>query len=158
MDLRSLLSLSLLATAQKQYAASDDVAQHSVRQPYVFDWQTGTATGQANKIYRRRGTLSAAGSLSFDLTNGSLHDPFGDSVAMGTVRAVCVANLNASGAGLLTLSSSIAGFPQGIVSAWGVLFGADQTGWDTLTGTAQSLTLTATAASVTFDLIVIGTQ
>ena len=60
MDLRSLLSLSLLATAQKQYAASDDVAQHSVRQPYVFDWQTGTATGQANKIYRRRGTLSAA--------------------------------------------------------------------------------------------------
>lgn len=159
MDMRSLLTISMLGVASKSYGSTS--AQFNVRDLAQFDWLTGTGASQADSLFVSRGTLVEGSTTSFDFIGGGLVDPFGTAIAFATLRALFIQNRD-TGTSYFNITSTITGVPVGTIYSGGVLFGAAAVaaqwpvvaGSDTVDVECVSAVGGATAA---YTLIAIGT-
>ncbi len=71
-------------------------ARQSIIKAYYNSFTNGTATGQADLIYTDRISLASASTSTFNLTDGSLEDPEGNSLIFVNVKAINITHLATS--------------------------------------------------------------
>lgn len=143
-------------------------------------WQSGTGSGQNNKIYRARRTLTVAtGTDDLDLTNGSLKDPFGTALVFTAVKFVAIANIGKEGTdGSFSITDGedlLVGGAGAAADAWSAPFNGDQdavivldsgdslflsknlTGFTVSAGTSDVLRIAHSGTDdITYDIALIG--
>lgn len=165
MALYTDLTLKLVATL----TASGDLGTptYPIDNTTRFNWGSGTGADQADKLWSDTNTLAASGTTDVDLA-GPLADGLGGTITFVKLKALIVkanpANTNnvvvsrpaANGVPLFAAASDAIPVLPGGLFAW-VSPGA---GITVTTGTGDLITLTnsAGATGVIYDLIVIGTS
>jgi hypothetical protein len=164
------LSATLSLSAFAELTNALDLATGSV--PLTFrrsaTLSTGTAAGQADKIFHDRRTIAASGSEDLDLA-GVLTDAFGATLTFARVKGLYVAAAatnannvvvgNASSNGWATLLNATGTLTLRPGAAVGAMAGvADGTGWAVTAGTGDLLHVANSGAgtSVTYDIVIIG--
>lgn len=122
----------------------------------------GNGLDQANLIIHARATVPVATPLSVDLA-GTLKDSFGNTITMTKVKAIGIAIPYLAGGGDLTVGGTFTSYLGGttptlfIKNGGGVfLWNPTAAGYAVTAGTGDTLTLTATTATVVADYVVIG--
>jgi hypothetical protein len=163
------LTTKLLVDLDADYTSALDLSTTENRLRYVkqFALATGTAAGQADKVWSDTRTLTASASEDLDLT-GTLVDAFGATITMARVKGLIVfaaaANTNnvvvggASSNGWTgpfgAATHTLAVRPGGLLT----LFATDATAYGVTAGTGDLLHVANSGAgsSVTYDVVVIG--
>lgn len=169
MPLTSKLTVEISA----DYSVALDLATGTVPllKTYRTVMQTGTGTGQADRIFHDTRTLAASASEDLDLV-GTLLDAFGTAITMVKLKAIIVSAAAANVNNVLVggVAAGVASFlspaATGIVTVRpGALFAmcagqADSVGYAVTATTADLLHIANSGAgtSVTYDVIVIGTS
>jgi hypothetical protein len=169
MTLVSDLSVNVSAS----YSTALDLATGSV--PLLKSYRTllasGTAVGQADKVWHDQRTIGASGSEDLDLA-GVLTDAFGASLTFvklkGLIVAAAAGNTNnvVLGGAANAIASFLSPAATGLLTirpgtVFALLTGsADATGYAVTAGTGDLLHVANSGAgtSVTYDVIVIGTS
>lgn len=165
----ALSSKMLVAVAANLTSALDlGEAAAPVARNYTTSLTTGTAAGQADKIWHDQRTIAASGTDDLDLA-GVLVDALGATVTFARVKGIVVAaaagNSNNVVVGnattnawstLLGATGTVTVRPGGVVAA--ITGAADATGYAVTAGTGDILRVANSGAgtSVTYDVIVIG--
>ncbi len=169
--LRTQINHAIVAT----YTGTNDFGSPSFQlqasaQP-VIQLATGTGSNQANALFADQRTLSASATENLDLF-GVLPDPFGATLSFATIKAIkiCAAAANTNNVNFgpgLTLSGiafvgpfSAATAYQGVKPGGCALLVAPQTGWTVTQTTGDMLSVGNSGGSttVTYDIVVLGTQ
>lgn len=129
---------------------------------------SGTAAGQADRIYTASGTINASTTLSLDIaTGGGLLAPDGAAVAMAKIKAILVKNTHATqglsvsrpaaGVAIFTAASDAVPVPAGGCL---LLFAPGLAGLATVTATTADLIdlVNGAGSSVTYEVVIIGTS
>lgn len=164
MALSATIKVSLNATVTK--TADYESASSAIAQALSVSLTDGTASGQADRIFKDTVTLAASGTADLDLS-GSLADIYGTTQAFARLKAIIVTadsgntnNVNvtrpaSNGVPLfLAASDGIAVRPGGGF-AW---IAPDATGIAVTAGTGDLITFTNSAGttSVTYSVTLIG--
>lgn len=160
-------------TVSANYTTALDLATGSVPllKTYESSLITGTAVGQADKVFHDQRTLTASSTEDLDLA-GVLTDAFGATLTFVKIKALIISAAAANTNNVLVggvaagLSSIITPQSTGIVvvrpgATFAVLAGqADATGYAVTATTADLLHVANSAAgtSVVYDVIIIGTS
>lgn len=163
------LTTKLLVDLDADYTSALDLSTTENRLRYVkqIALATGTAAGQADKVWSDTRTLAASASEDLDLT-GTLVDAFGATITLARVKGLIVyaaaANTNdvviggASSNGWTGpfggATHTLAVRPGGLLT----LFAPGTTGYTVTAGTGDLLHVANSGAgsSVTYDVVVIG--
>ena len=146
-------------------------AQANLSQSFTAELDSGTAAGQADKVFSDTRTLAASGTENLDLA-GSLTDALGASLTFAKVKAIYVkaadANTNnviVGGDATTTFFGMFADETDAIVLRPGACFllacgEADATAYAVTAATADLLKITNSAGGtpVSYDIIIIGTS
>lgn len=135
--------------------------------PKLFQWASGTAANQADRVYHDQRTLTASATENLDLA-GSLLDPFNNTITFARIKLLMVyaalGNTNlvqvggaASNAFINWVANSsdiINVRPGGLL----LLAAPDVTGYAVTAGTGDILKMTNSAGStsVTYDIVLVG--
>lgn len=169
MTLRSKLAVTVNAT----HSTALDLGSGSVplALSYAVSLASGTAAGQADRIFHDRRTIAASGNDDLDLAAG-LNDAFGTSITFAKVKAIVVSaaagntnNVLVGGDATSTFLTWVSAEPDSIILRPGTTFAlvcgsADATGYAVTATTGDLLRITNAAAgtSVTYDIVIIGTS
>lgn len=168
MPLATQIDVNLLSTLTAALPAdAGNVASAPVKATKRLTLATGTANGQADKVFAGTRTVAASGTDALDLA-GSLVDPFGATLTIVKLKAVLVraaaANANnvrvnrpaSNGVPLFLAASDGIDIPPGGLFLWA----APNTGVTVTPGTGDLLNIdnSGSGASVTYDVVLIGTS
>lgn len=169
--LRTTINTSVAAS----YAGSADLGsatytlQAGSQSPIILG--SGTGSNQANAIFTDQRTLSASTTEELDLY-GSLTDPLGGTLNFATIKMikVCPASANTNnvnvGPGMSNGGTAFTG-PWSASTAYSavrpggcMVHVAPQTGWTVTNTTGDKLGLgnSSSGTSVTYDIMIVGTQ
>lgn len=136
---------------------------------YVSNLVTGTAAGQADKVWHDQRTLTAAANEDLDLNGAGLTDAFGANLGFVRIKGLIVAAAAANPNPISVGGAAANGFVSWVGSATDkvsvrpgavlALFAgqADATGYAVTAATADLLRVTAGAGgNHTYDVIVVG--
>lgn len=168
MALSSLVSVNVGGALSASLDLSASAAV-TLAKAYSASLSTGTAAGQADKIYFDNNTLSASATLDVDLA-GALTDALGNAATFARVKAIVVAAAAGNTNNVIVGGAASNGFvtpfggathtvtvrPGGfLVLACGI---GDATGYVVTAATGDLLRISNSGAgtSVTYDLVVIG--
>lgn len=170
--LRTQINHAIVST----YTGTNDFGSPSFQlqasaQP-VIQLSTGTGSNQANAIFADQRTLSASSTEGLDLY-GSLADPFGTTLNFATIKAIkiCASSANTNnvnfGPGIGNTATAFSGPMQNNSSSYSAvrpggcaLHVAPQTGWTVTNSTGDILAVgnSSSGSSVTYDIVIVGTQ
>jgi hypothetical protein len=83
-------------------------AIHSISENHQAVFTDGAGAAQANQIYASKGTLAAAGTVSFNLQDASLTDELGNTIAWTKIKGLLVINRTTNGDSILEVSGDLA--------------------------------------------------
>jgi hypothetical protein len=167
------LNTDISINVNASYSAALDLVTASapLLKLYRTLFGSGTAAGQADKVFSDTRTITASSNDDLDLA-GVLTDAFGVAITFVKVKAIIVvaaaANVNnvvIGGGASNPVSTFMTGTTPAILVRPGAMFAlvagsADATGYGVTATTADILRITNGGAgtSVTYDIIVIGTS
>jgi len=165
MALTTRISLGLVAALTNPSVLATSAEE--LNYPKLFQWSSGTAANQADRIFRKQNTLAASGSETLDLA-GSLLDVFGATITFARIKLLLVyaatanTNLVQVGGAAATVfvnwvanSSDIVNVrPGGLL----LLTAPDATGYAVGAGASDFLKIANSAAGtpVTYDIVLVG--
>lgn len=166
----TLTSRIALAVSAAQTAVLDlGSASATLSKSYTATLASGTAVGQADKIFHDTRTLAASATEDIDLA-GSLTDAFGTTLTFVRIKALIVAaaaantnNVIVGGASATQFVSWNGGATHTVTVRPGAAFAliagvADATGYVTAAGSTDLLKIanSSSGTGVTYDIVVIG--
>lgn len=163
--------VALRVTSNLSSALDLVTAQANLSKSYSAELDTGTAAGQADKVFSDTRTLAASATENLDLA-GSLVDAFGATITFAKIKAIVVkaadANTNnvvVGGDVTNTFFGIFADETDALSLRPGACFAlfcgeADAAGYPVVAATGDLLKITNSAGgtSVTYDIIIIGTS
>ncbi len=167
MSLTSKISLQVTADLSK--ALDLVTARAALSKAYTTNFASGTAAGQADKVFHDQRTLAPSATENLDLA-GSLTDALGDALTFARIKGIvfhaAAANVNnvLIGGDVTNTFFPMFGLetdslilrPDATVALW--CGAADATGYAVTAATADLLKVTNSGAgtSVTYDVILLG--
>ena len=132
----------------------------------VSKWATGTSALQQNRVYSTTSSVTAGVPVAYDLRG--IADPLtGGTVEFESLTLICVRHNGTTASQTLTIGGGsnpvdtvwAAAGDASVIGPGGVwLWTSPRDGAATTAGTADTLTLTASSGSVSFDLLILGRQ
>lgn len=160
-------NLNLSATGRHTAALDLGTASFPFAISAAYALASGTAAGQADRVFADQRTLTASATENLDLA-GALTDAYGTSITFATVKAVIIkaaaANTNdvqvtrpaTNGVPLFMAASDGIALKPGYVFAW---FGSGAGATVTAsTGDLITVTNSAGGTSVIYDVLIVGTS
>ncbi|AZM46570.1 hypothetical protein DMB38_12775 [Streptomyces sp. WAC 06738] len=163
-------TLSMAATVQQTKTLDLTTTQDELNFRRAVQLSSGTAAGQADKVFHDRRTLTASATEDLDLA-GVLLDAFGGTITFVKIKGLFVAaaagNTNSVviGAAAATPWAALLNSTGTLTLRPGASFGAfagaaDAAGYAVGAGTADLLKVANSGAgsSVTYDVVIVGTS